>query len=220
MASGGFWALPGAPLLAQPSCLHLPCPLSSTPANSPQQSWQRSPSGHPLLTLLRLLKLEALETPAAVDESARRLASSGVKVVLRSLLRASQTVNPSGEPLNEQASRPLPFSALPYSSGLPPMLSWTPVSCFLLLSHRLAPLTLPLLLTLPQALPLSPAHPPSALPPSPPHPPSALPPSPPHRRAASSSSSATRCTTGACSALPPSARCPRSPHSRHTTRRT
>jgi hypothetical protein len=64
---------------------------------------------HPLLTLCRLLKLEALETARAVDESASRLASSGVKLVLRSLLRASQTLNPSGEPLNEQARRQLVF---------------------------------------------------------------------------------------------------------------
>ena len=64
---------------------------------------------HPLLRLLLSIRLEALVKPQAINETAKRLAASGVNVVFRSLLRACQTTNPSGEPLNEQAQRQLIF---------------------------------------------------------------------------------------------------------------
>jgi hypothetical protein len=64
---------------------------------------------HPLLRLLRFLRLEALVRPQAIEETTSRLACTRMKVVLSALVRSLQTSNPGGEPANEQAQRQLVF---------------------------------------------------------------------------------------------------------------
>ena len=66
---------------------------------------QESLPADPLLRLLKLLRLEALVRPYAVEEADARLACSRMKDVLAALFRSLRTGNPSGEPANEEARR-------------------------------------------------------------------------------------------------------------------
>ena len=64
---------------------------------------------HPLLRILVLLRLEALDDADAVEETVQRIKTPAAEVVVSSLLRACTTANPSGEPINAEAKRQIVF---------------------------------------------------------------------------------------------------------------
>ena len=66
-------------------------------------------SAHPLLRLLRMIRLEALARPHAVEDTTMRLSCSRYNIVFSSLLRSLRTGNPSGEPVSEEAQRQVIF---------------------------------------------------------------------------------------------------------------